>query len=1051
MECAVLGPVRLGDRQHGLALGATKEAYLLAALAVEVGRPVTMNELVHRLWGDEPPGNPAASLYANAARLRRHIGQCARACGDRCPPRIRQRTGAYTLEADPDSVDLHRFRHLVSQAGSLADSADDARAARLLRQAEALWRSDPLAGLDNTWARGLRDRLAGERLAATTTRIGVELRLGRFADLVGELTALVERHPTDERLVHHLMVAQHGLGLSADALRVHERLRVRLRDELGTTPGPPLSRLHRDVLRGAPITAILPARRGLPRPPVPHNLPRHGELIGRRAELDAVLHRLQAHPGAGAVVVLQSISGMAGIGKSLLAWHTAERVEERYPDGTLCLDLHGHAVSHDPVPARAALAQLLRQLGVPANGLPEDEEELGALWRSMMARRRAVVVLDDAGDPAQVRPLLPGASPSLVLVTSRRRLTGLPGVRTLNLGLLPESDAVALFRRLVDDDRAGDDREAAEIVRLCGCLPLAVEIAACRLNSRPSWTLAHLIGRLSERSERVSEIRDTDRELGNVFYLSYATLSYAQQAVFRLLSLHPVPLFCTASAAAITGMPTARVEHAIDALLDSHLLQEPAPGRFRFHDLVSDFSFALVNAEHSAREQDDALVRLADFFVTAADAADRILRPARPRPDLPPGGSAARCPAPRWRDAREAREWMRAEHQAMLAVARYAVEHGHPRRAALLAGALAGHLESGGHAAEAEELHRHAVRYWRQAGDRPALAHALVELGVVRYQTSRFRSAAAVLRSALSVARGVRDAPAAAEALLHLGTVHWSLGAYDAALAAQDEVLGMEVTRTDPCLAGRAHNNKGITLLHKGRYRSALAHMGRALFLFQDIGDSTYQARVLNNMAEVHRRRGEKEEDRALLEKALDIHPPGRNRAEQAAIEVNFAGTLDMPEHLPRALRICRNSLDFFRELGDVRNQIACLDGIGTAYQESGLLAEAEAHHRRALELARSVDAAAEEGRALYRLGRIERRLGRRSPARGHLEAAAEFARGLGDPADEAAAVIELAALHSALRNTAVADRLRERAHALCDGMEEPGASRLRRMIDRAP
>lgn len=620
-DILVLGPVELRvDGRRGM-YGSAKAVHMLAALALDVGTPVPLSTLAERLWDDDPPGKPNSSLHSYATRIRRRLG------ADRLP----NEAHAYALDIDPDVVDHHRFLRLTTQARSLSDSGDDTQALALLRQAESLWRGEPLTGLGGLWAERIRRGLGERLLAATLLRAEIELGMGRFTALVPELTALVEQRPTDETVARHFMTAAYGCGRQTDALRAYETLRTLLRQE-GTEPGEALNRTYRLILDRSPVGELLPQRvPGAPAAPVPDNLPAHAELVGRTSELR---HLETESPD---ITYVHSISGMAGVGKTLLALHTARRLSQHHPEGLHYLNLHGHSAGRQPLPPETVIATLLRQLGVPAGAVPHELDELSALWRTVLATRRVVVVLDDVADPRQVRPLLAGSPSSVVLLTSRRRLSGLPGVRHISLDVLPPKESAALFAGLVGRERGGTPSERSALATLCGHLPLALELVAGRLNSRPSWTVAHLIERMSRPSDRLSEIRDGDTEIASAFALSYDTLPADHQEVFRLLGLHFGHDFGPHATAALTGRSVGATERILESLLDSHLLQEPAPDRYRLHDLIGEFALGLTTAHDTVSAREAARDRLADFSLHAAAAAVRLAHPRRSPKSCPAG------------------------------------------------------------------------------------------------------------------------------------------------------------------------------------------------------------------------------------------------------------------------------------------------------------------------------------------------------------------------------------------------------------------------------
>ncbi|MFJ3901053.1 BTAD domain-containing putative transcriptional regulator [Streptomyces sp. NPDC090025] len=935
--------------------GTPKERLTIAALALNAGRPVPLDTLVRRLWDDQPPAKPRASVHVHATRIRNRLKAAD------CPARLIQEANAYTLDIDPDRVDWHRFRRLADEARALADNGDTHAALALLTEADALWRGEPLTGLNGLWAEGTRDRLRETRLAATLTRIDLELRLGRHAALVPDLSALLDEHPTDETIAAQLMTATYGCGRQADALRTFETVRRRLADELGSDPGEALVRLHRLILGHAPLAELLPVPEAArpAHPAAPHTLPSHGELVGRRRELEIVA-------GSGGVIALQTIAGMPGVGKSLLAVHAARRLADRYPDGQVLVDLRAHAPGRQALSAQAALFTLLRVFGVAADAIPADADERTALWRTLLRTRRAVIVLDDAADAEQLRPLLPGSSPSLVIVTSRRRITGLPGVRSLFLDVLPAEDAAALFRRLVGDERALNQADVARIVRLCGQLPLAVELAAGRLVSRPSWTITHLIEKLQRTPGRLAEIRDGFTEIARVFEMSYHSLTEDRQDAFRLLSLHFGSSFGPHAAAALAGLPFTDAERTIDALLDDHLLSEPRPERFHFHDLVGEFSRMLAAMEDSPAERAEARGRLIQFFLQAATRAARLIHPRRFRhePADHPTYGAQPFELPDWRDAQEARDWLTEERPALVAAEHHARTHGHPREAALLAAALGGFLEEDGHWGEAQRMHGPAARHWSATGDVRGEICALVDLGTAQSRASRYDRALSSAHRALDLARSLGDPEAEAEVRHLLGVIHWHLDRLDTALTLQNATLQLRRRTGDTWQMARCHNNIGITHLFLQEFEESEKSFREALRTFRSCGDEREVACVLNNLSDLYVNIGDMATAKRTSLESLALMEKHGTETERAAAEVNLANTMEPAREGEEMLRLYRRALATFRRVGDLRNTAAALQQLGEALRALGREDEAKVHYKGALEAARGIGAAHEEERA---------------------------------------------------------------------------------------
>ncbi|MFI6638136.1 BTAD domain-containing putative transcriptional regulator [Streptomyces sp. NPDC050504] len=999
----VLGPVALhADPGREIPLGSPKERLMLAALAVAVGRPVSLDTLVDRLWEDAPPSKPRASVHAYATRIRQRLE-------DAGGGRIVQRARTYTLEMPPECVDCVRYQCLAEQARALCCDDEDTALA-LLVEADALWRGEPLAGLGGLWAAQVRANLGERRLAAALTRIGIQLRKGLFAEVVPDATELLDGHPDDETLAGCLMTASYGCGRQSDALRVYETLRRRLREEHGTSPGPALARLHGLILDGAPVRDLLTPSEATAN--APSTLPAHAELVGRKEELTSILQAAPGTPTVGAVLALQGISGMAGVGKSLLALHAARVLAPRFPDGQIHLDLRSHAPGLQPLTARDALTALLRTFGVPAADIPDDLDGLTTLWRTLLGARRAVVVLDDVSGPEQLRLLLPGASPSLIIVTSRRGLAGLPGVKPLLLDVLPPADAVAMFRKLTGPDRATRTQEVTKIVHLCGYLPLAIELAAGRLISRPSWTTAHLLHRLTRGPGRLREIHTGSREIARAFAVSYRTLSDEEQHVFRLAGLQLGPDFDVFAMAALTGLPTERTEAVLETLLDAHLLREPTPERYAFHDLIGEYSRTLTAAEDTAEEREAALRRLIDFYVRAAAEADRLINPRRLRPGVARSAAhAPNRPGRLWDSAASARLWLTAERTALVAAERHCRGNGRPREAALLAGSLAAFLDEEGYSAEAQQMHSAAARHWRLTREPQAEVHALLDLGNAMSRCGRYEPSIGHARRALRMTEETGDVAAKTEVLHLLGVLHWNLGRLTEALAHQNETLELRRRAGDRLQVARSHNNMGITQLYLGNFPAALENFNAALAGFREVGNMQEESSTLNNMSDLSLQTGDKESARELLREALDLLKNSDTPTRRAIMQINLANTMNSPDDLNQIMDLLRDSLSSFRRTGDLRNASITLHSMGRALHAADRCLEAATHHRQALELSRGIGAAHEQAQALHGLGAAEHRLGQTRSAIWHMTEAISIAERIGAAPEAALARADLAAI----------------------------------------
>ncbi|MER6914451.1 BTAD domain-containing putative transcriptional regulator [Streptomyces sp. NPDC000594] len=1045
MEILLLGPVGLvcdgggegsGSAGGRLELGSGKERAVLAALALESGRPVSLDTLIARVWDDDPPRSARGSLHSYVSRLRGDLTLAAGASG--AAPAIVHRAGTYRLEIDPARVDWHRFRRLVETSEA---QGDDARTVELLTDAELLWRGEALAGLPGVWAETERRTLSERRITATTARLAARLRLGHFADAVGELSALAGRRPEDEALLGQLMLAYYGCGRYTEALLVHQRARQWLRSEFGAVPGPELNRLHRGILDRIPpqvlarggdrapgATPSAPGRSPARRPPM--NLPHQPRLVGRRTEVRRLLGVALEQPGGGAgagtVITLETVTGMPGVGKTNLAVHIAGRLAEEYPDGQLYLDLRAHSPTQEPLTPGAALATLLRLIGVATELIPVGLEERSALWRTILAERRAVVVLDDAAGADQVRPLLAGGSSALMVITSRRHLSGLPHALSIPLDTLPADDAVALFRSFAGTERTEDIARTAWIVGLCGYLPLAIELVANRFRARTSWTLETLGARLTRSPGRLAEIRDADGSLSRAFDLSYRTLTGPQRMAFRRLALHPGADLTVEAAAALLGLPRADTEYLLEELCVCHLLQEPEPERYRAHDLVAEYARALGESEDPPELRARALRRLIDFWLHTAARADRLAYPHRTRITLPDDLSP---PSIGWSGPEAAQSWFMAERGNLLAIIHHAWNSGERESAARLAFVVAGFLEAQNHWLDLESLLEQAVDHWTGTGDQPALCRALFTLSTAQLHVSRYAEAAAHGERALDVARATGDDEAEGEALRTLGELHCATGDYRTAVVLLQKNFAITAVRGSVWHRARAHNNLAIALLKLGEVERALEHFQKALSKSHESGDRVFVGKALNNIGDARLQSREIDAAYDSYRAAADIFEAIGYRWGLAISQSNLAALLVESNDPGAALSFCGTALPEFRSLGDRVGVMETCSLTGRAHHALGESHRAVPLLREAAEIAAEIGDTPEEIGALLGLAGAEQALGQAGAAVRTLETALASAlrAGLTDAETRVREALSAVAPRRAARPTEGPDGLRSR------------------------
>jgi len=650
----LLGDIEAHVDGRPVDLGHARQRGVLAALLADVNHPVSAGQLADRVWAGRPPQRAHRSLASYLSRLRRVLAGAEDVV-------IAHGPGGYVVRVAPEAIDLHRFRALVA----------DARANQALAQfdeALRLWRGDAFAGVDTPWTEAMRQTLSAEREATELDRTDLMLRLGKHNAVLAEISARVAANPLNERVAGQLVLALYRGGRQADALDHYERTRRRLADELGADPGHALRELHRKILTADPE---------LDPPPevaVPRQLPAAPRwLVGRDRE-SAALTRAVA--GGGTVPVC-AIGGPAGVGKTALALRWAHDHLARFPDGQVYVDLRGFDPSGAPMTPETAVRRLLGALGADPAALPLDEDGLVAHYRSLVAGKRLLVVLDNARDAAQVEPLLPGSETCTVLVTGRHRLAGLGvrGARLVDLDLLSEADARDLLARHIGPGPVADEAgAAADLVRWCAGLPLAVGIVAARATARPGFSLDVLAKECRDTSARLDALDagDMTANLRAVFSWSYTALDPAAAEVFRLLGISPGPDIALPSAAALTGLDGRRARSILRTLVGAHLLREPVPGRYRMHDLIRLYAAELVDGEARGA----ALDRLTDFQLRTARSAAQLLRPEHPVIELT---TAAGCTPPEFEHRAAATAWFEAEHAGLLALRRAAAAQGRHR------------------------------------------------------------------------------------------------------------------------------------------------------------------------------------------------------------------------------------------------------------------------------------------------------------------------------------------------------------------------------------
>jgi tetratricopeptide (TPR) repeat protein/transcriptional regulator with XRE-family HTH domain len=782
-------------------------------------------------------------------------------------------------------------------------------------------------------------------------------------------------------------------GLSVRTIRRLERGRTHGRPQSGSVRrlvealGPEAEELARlagepnGAPAGPPVAAVAVARQLPLAPP---------QFTGRDADLEA-LEEVRTEPGP----VTIAIDGMAGIGKTAFAVHAAHRWSARYPDGQLFLDLQGYARGVPPVHPGDALHRLLRSIGVQGPNIPGDVDDRAALYRSLLAGKRVLVLLDNAASEAQVVPLLPAASGCLVLITSRSRLTGLDVTCAHSLDLLPAEDAVTLFVRSSGRSAGTTDR-LTEVVELCGRLPLAIRLAAARLRSRPSWTAAHLVDRLRD-VRSVAEFEVGERSVAAALELSYVQLDPEQRRAYRLLGLHPGIEMDLGAASALVGRPVTDARRLVDHLLDAHLLQEPAPGRYGFHDLTRVHAVRAVEEEDAESARLSALCRLADHYCrTARRAIDAAYPYDRETRFRSPAGAIGEPVAT---DGAEAAAWLDAELPNLLAVAELADRYGWSEYVVELSVTVHRHLRSRGRLADAADLHTRALAAARAAGDPAGELDALNDLGHIRRLRGEREQAVELFAAARRIARSTGDRHGELNSLIGLGQVHLMQSRYPQATVSFTEVLGIAARSGD-----RGHEMEGLLGLgwvRMAQGREAIDIFERAGRLARDIGHSHGEVLALSGLVRSYRLSGRPAEAVAYAERSLQVaQASGHSLGELDALIA--LGSLHRSRGLREEAEVrFREALRLATEIGSGSYRFEALHGIARLHHMAGRYGEAIADHERALDLAVQLGQAAEEARAHDGLAHAHHGLGDAAEARRHWQQALTILARLGSEGTE--------------------------------------------------
>ncbi|WCN84740.1 AfsR/SARP family transcriptional regulator [Micromonospora sp. LH3U1] len=909
----LLGPVEVVVADSPQAVNGQRRKAVLATLALHAGRVVSVDRLIDVVWGERPPATAANTLQRHVSYLRGVLGE---------PGSIVARQPGYVLNTGPESTDVQAVERLLELARRSADRTEQVDH---LTAAVALWRGPPLADVaGSAWLEEQAEHLARLRLEVDRALAEARLSVGEHSRLIPGLERLVRQHPFDEHLHAQLMLALYRDGRQGEAVATYRRLRDTLRENLGIDPSPRLRDLESAILRQdtaiaapAPAAAAQVAVAAQLPPSVPTFTGRVAELVA----LDALVDR------GGAVVV----SGTAGVGKTALAVHWAHRAAERFPDGQLYVNLRGFDPAATPTEPARALHGFLEALGVPAARMPSEPDMMVSLYRTAVAGKRLLVVLDNARDAEQVRPLLPGSPDCLAIVTSRDPLIPLvvtESAQPVILDLLsPDEARDMLVRRLGARQVAAEPAAADDIADRCARLPIALAIVAARAATNRHFSLAAVAGELSDLDAFHGGDEATD--VRAVFSWSCRTLSPPAVQLFRLLSLHPGPDVSAPAVASLAGVAPQTINPLLSELTRANLFTEHAYGRYAFHDLLRAYAVSLADEAESPADRRAAVHRLLDHCLHTAHAADLALHPHFSEISLSPPRAGVTPESPKSRSAAAA--WFAAEVPVLLAAVPLAARSGFEGHAWQLAWTMAGFLHRQGHWQDWLGTQRIALAAASYIGDQAGQAHAHRSLGLACSRLRRYDEADDHLRRALDLFTDVGDDAGRAHTCLNLGQLAERQGQHQQALHHSRRALSLFRRTGNQAGQGYTLNAVGWQEALLGNYHRALESCGEALRMLQEVDDVQGQADTWDSLGHAHHQLGDDRRAIACYEHALELFTQVNDRYAEASTYVNLGGSHRALADLGATRAAWCRALTILDELGDadadsIRSDLEQLD-----------------------------------------------------------------------------------------------------------------------------
>jgi DNA-binding SARP family transcriptional activator/tetratricopeptide (TPR) repeat protein len=905
MQVRLLGPVDVTVDGMARPVSGLRRKAVLAVLALHAGQVVSTDRLIDVVWPGKVPDTALNTLQSHVSYLRGAIGERAA---------IVARPPGYVLSIGAEATDVEVAERLIGQGERCADEVERVRH---LQSALALWRGPALtdvAGL--AWLDEQAERLEQVRLVAVRGLVDARLALGEHVQVVPELESLAQQHPFDEHIHRQLMLALYRAGRQGDALQAYRRLRQALNENLGIDPGVSVRDLETAILRqDRELSPTRPSTTAVPPSPA-GSLPAQLPLVvrafaGRVAELTR-LDALLAETGQGAAVPIAAVSGTAGVGKTTLAVHWAHRVAERFPDGQLYVNLRGFDPGGSVTEPAQALRGFLDAFGVAADRIPLELERQVALYRSVLAGKRVLVVLDNARDAEQVRPLLPGAPGCLVIVTSRDQLVPLvasEGAHLFTLDLLTPDEARDLLAGRLGFDRVASESEAVdEIIARCARLPLALCVAAVHIATRRGLSLGLLAAQLRAATDQLDAFDGGDpaTDMRAVFSWSYRTLSGGAANLFRLLGLHPGPDIAAPAAASLAGVPTRQAQILLIELARAHLLTEHTPGRYALHDLLRIYAGELVHGLNTETDRHAANLRMLDHYLHTARACAQVNNVhwdpiVRTGPQI--GVVAEAVAGPEF-----ARDWLVTEYPVLRASIGHAASNGHDSHTWQLAWTLTDFFERRGHWQHWNWAQGVGLEAAQRLGDERAQAELHRGLGGAFMWQEQFLAAHECFHDALDLFGSLRD----------------------------------EV--------GRARTHHDLCLLsdRQGDHQDALDHGHRALELYQSIGDKAGYARELNAVGWCYAALGDYQHALDSCQQALALQQELRDHSQEGATWDSLGYAYHHLGRYGEAAGCYRHAIDLSRQLGNRYCEASCLLHLGDTHRAVGIPAEARDVWRRA-------------------------------------------------------------------------------------------------------